>query len=105
MSIVNPLNHAVIINQHEKSFSHINKKQALSEKTGQAQIIDADYVRGGGDKAHKQADELLEHANSYANLPQELPFKVKQSLQAYSALEISQRQEALSNLMGVDFYA
>ncbi|MDT0593936.1 hypothetical protein [Glaciecola petra] len=105
MSIVNPLNNAVIINQHENNFSYAQKKQGSLEKEHQATVIEADYVRGGGEKAHKQADELLERANSYVESSYKLPFTVKQSLQAYTSLDISQRQEALSNLMGVDFYA
>lgn len=105
MSIVNPLNNAVIINQHENNFSFANKKQGSIERENQTSIIEADYVRGGNDKAHKQADELLERANTYVESSYKLPYTVKQSLQAYTSLDISQRQEALSNLMGVDFYA
>lgn len=62
-------------------------KQAVLKVTSKQNIADA--------------EAMFARANSYANVSA----KVQKSLAAYEALEISQKQDALSKLMGVDLYA
>ena len=63
--------------------------------------LDVELLKRGDKVAQQQADDLFAQANSYA----EVSPKVKQSLQAYHAIEISSKREAISSIMGIDLYA
>ncbi|MBT1450948.1 hypothetical protein KJ365_08650 [Glaciecola sp. XM2] len=58
-------------------------------------------VRSGSKQAMSDAEAIFARANSYADISG----KAQKSLQAYEAIEVSMKREAVSKLMGVDIYA
>lgn len=87
-----------------KDLQQNNKILALEfeiNRKNQSISADAQLLRRGDKVAETQADELFAQANSYAQISP----KVKQSLHAYESLEISNKRETISSLMGIDLYA
>jgi hypothetical protein len=58
-------------------------------------------IKAGSQQAMSDAEAIFARANSYSDVSG----KVQKSLQAYEAIEVSLKREALSQLMGVDLYA
>jgi hypothetical protein len=58
-------------------------------------------VKAGSQQTMSDAEAIFARANSYSDVS----VKVQKSLQAYEAIEVSLKREALSQLMGVDLYA
>jgi hypothetical protein len=63
--------------------------------------LEVEVLKRGDKAAQTQADDIFAQANSYASVSP----KVQQSLQAYQSLALSDKREALSDLMGIDLYA
>ncbi|WP_371192873.1 hypothetical protein [Glaciecola sp. SC05] len=58
-------------------------------------------VKTGSQQTMADAEAIFSRANSYADVSA----KVQKNLQAYETVELSQKREAVSKLMGVDIYA
>lgn len=101
MSFVNPTGHALIVNQQDSQFAYSHQQKKPSAEITNAQFLSVDYLKSGSENTKSQADDLLTRANAFSELPQ----KVRHSLQAYKALELSEQRETIRNLMGIDFYA
>lgn len=105
MASINPLAQSLFINQQMpgKSALPVNNEQQKANKT--AITIEADFVQIGSSEVIAQADELFARANSYSKLVEDYSPKVQQSLQAYAALDVANKRDEISRLMGVDLYA
>jgi len=58
-------------------------------------------IKYGNPESVADAQAMFSRANSYADLSS----SIKKGLQAYESIDMSERQEALKQLMGVDIYA
>jgi len=71
--------------------------QTSEEQTPHKQHI----VKLGSKQNMADAEAMFERANSYANVSA----KIQKNIAAYEAIEVSQKRESLSQMMGVDLYA
>jgi hypothetical protein len=72
------------------------------EKT--AAPIEGDFVRRGNQETHDKAQDVFVRNNEFAKMDN-VSFSVKNGLQAYTSLDISNKKEEISRLMGVDLFA
>ena len=76
--------------------------KALSDnESSQQHEAKKHVVKLGSNQAIADAEAIFARANSYADVSA----KVQKSLQAYEAVEVSLKREAVSQLMGVDIFA
>ncbi|WP_395342350.1 hypothetical protein PN836_000745 [Ningiella sp. W23] len=85
--------------------AHSSKRAELGQQSPQNKKQDAveqqQVIKLGSAQARSDAEAIYAKANSYS----EASSKVQKNLQAYEAVEVSLKREAVSQLMGVDLYA
>ena len=89
------------INKAPQRPQDVNAVLADKPNKNQPITLEVEFIKRGDKAAQVQADDLFAQANSYASVAP----KVQQSLQAYQSLALSDKREALSDLMGIDLYA
>jgi hypothetical protein len=77
------------------------RAQDTVESGSEPQTAKNHLIRTGSSQTMADAEAIFARANSYA----EVSAKVQKSLQAYEAVEVSLKREAVSQLMGIDLYA
>lgn len=90
-----------INNEAGTSRKSLALKTAAVDAAEQQQQNKKPVIKSASNKAIADAQAIFARANSYADVSA----KVQKNLQAYEAVEVSLKREALSQLMGVDLYA
>jgi hypothetical protein len=99
---ISTINQRLFVNSDLGSANPKNLKHATAEVAKDApQEAKKQILNVGSEQAISDAEAIFARANSYS----EVSGKVQKSLQAYEAIEVSLKREALSQLMGVDLYA
>lgn len=73
-----------------------NQSDAVEQSDSKKSVL-----KVGSDKAMADAEAIFSRANSFS----QISAQAQKSLQAYEALDLSMKREAVSELMGVDIYA
>nr|WP_136249786.1 hypothetical protein [Ningiella ruwaisensis] len=101
MENISNINHSLYVNADvnrdakRKAPSQVEQQQENTEQHRKH------IIKLGSQQAFSDAEAIFSRANSYADVSS----KVQKSLQAYEAVEVSLKREAVSQLMGIDLYA
>jgi hypothetical protein len=77
------------------------EKLANQSDAGEQGDSKKSVLKVGSEKAMADAEAIFSQANSFS----QISVQAQKSLQAYEALDLSMKREAVSELMGVDIYA
>ena len=77
------------------------KIQSVTEKTDENEKpIEVVFVKSGDSRTQKQAEDVFQRANAFADLS----MQAKRMVTGYAKIELEASREQFSQLLGVDIY-
>lgn len=104
MTSISPLNQSIFTDQSSGNKLFSSQDAVATERVAPV-TIEAEFVQTGSDEIKQQVDDLFAQANQFAQFSESMSMQSKNGLEAYTALDKANKQDSISQLMGVDIYA